>query len=94
MHWDWTFEDAKQSMAHEVTIVPQMTMVKAMITMITMMTRITTMMTLRITNVKLEGDVACRPSSLLRQPHLVPGAPQRDKTGAKLLHISQVPQLP
>ena len=19
MHWDWTFEDAKQSMAHEVT---------------------------------------------------------------------------
>ena len=22
MHWDWTFEDAKQSMAHEVTTMP------------------------------------------------------------------------
>ena len=26
MHWDWTFEDAKQSMAHEVTtMVPLIT---------------------------------------------------------------------
>ena len=35
MHWDWTFEDAKQSMAHEVTVVSQMTnenVQKAMIT--------------------------------------------------------------
>ena len=36
---------------------------------------------------KHKGDVACCLSSLLRQPHIVPGAPQRHKTGALLVMV-------